>query len=247
MNRCLSSIAITVGLIVGALSCEKTDESKLQTDTRTSAPAAATAEPAPAPSPEPPKPPPPAPVDPALLKPEAAKAKAPAKFKVKFTTTKGDIVVDATRAWAPTGVDRFYNLVKLGFFTDIGFFRVVPDFVVQFGIHGNPKVAAVWREARIKDDRKSKQSNDKGTVTFAKGGPDSRTTQLFINYKDNPRLDQMGFPPIGKVIQGMDVVHAINKEYGEQPDQQRIQTEGNEYLRDIFRRLDYVKSAALVD
>jgi peptidyl-prolyl cis-trans isomerase A (cyclophilin A) len=196
------------------------------------------------------KPPPPAPsaapVDPALLKPDEAKAKAPAKFKVKFVTTKGDFVIEATRSWAPLGVDRFYNLVKLGFFTDIGFFRVVPNFVVQFGIHGNPKVSKVWKNASIKDDKKSKHSNDKGTLTFAKNGPDTRTTQLFINYKDNPRLDEMGFPPIGKVTDGMDVVESINQEYREKPEQAMLEHSGNSYLRDIFTRLDYIKSATLV-
>jgi peptidyl-prolyl cis-trans isomerase A (cyclophilin A) len=242
MNCILSTVVATVALSLCALSCKKTEEPEPETHQA----AASSAEPAPVASPEPPAPPP-KPVDPALLKPEEATAKAPAKFKVKFTTTKGDFVVEARRAWAPTGTDRFYNLVKLGFFTDIGFFRVVPNFVVQFGIHGNPKVAAAWKAAPIKDDPKSKQSNDKGTLTFAKGGPDSRTTQLFVNFKDNPRLDDMGFPPIGKVVEGMDVVEKINQEYGEQPNQQRIQSEGNEYLKDIFRRLDYIKSAKLVE
>ncbi|MBI5537531.1 MAG: peptidylprolyl isomerase [Deltaproteobacteria bacterium] len=187
-----------------------------------------------------------APVNPALLKPEAAKEKAPEKFKVKFTTTKGDFVVEATRAWAPIGADRFYNLVKLGFFTDIGFFRVVPDFVVQFGIHGNPEVAAAWRTAQLQDDPTSKQSNEKGTLTFAKGGPNSRTTQMFINYKNNDRLDKMGFPPFAKVISGTEVIDAINKEYGEQPQQPTVQSEGNAYLKREFPRLDYIKSATIV-
>ncbi len=187
-----------------------------------------------------------APFNPALLKPDAAKATAPAKFKVKFSTTKGDFVVEVTRAWAPHGADRFYNLIKLGFYADIAFFRVVPDFVVQFGIHGNPEVAKAWKSATIKDDKKTKQSNLKGTVTFAKSGPDTRTTQLFVNFKDNAKLDSMGFPPVGKVIDGMQVVEAINKEYAEQPDQAMIQASGNSYLRDIFPRLDYVKSAEVV-
>lgn len=187
-----------------------------------------------------------APVNPALLKPELAKQKAPAKFKVKFTTTKGDFVVEVTRAWAPIGADRLYNLVKLGFYEDVAFFRVVPDFVVQFGIHGNPDVARAWRAANIEDDPKSKQSNTKGTLTYAKGGPNSRTTQLFVNYKDNPRLDGMGFPPFGKVVQGMEVIEGINKEYGEQPQQPTLQEEGNAYLQRDFPRLDYIKSAALL-
>ena len=189
----------------------------------------------------------PAPVDPAKLKPEAATETAPAKFKAKFTTTKGDFVVEVTRAWAPIGADRFYNLVKLGFFNDTGFFRVVPDFVVQFGIHGNPEVAAAWEAAPIQDDQQGTQSNEKGTLTYAMAGPDTRTTQIFINYRDNARLDKMGFPPFGRVIQGMDVVSAINPEYGEDPDQASIQSEGNAYLKNTFPRLDYVKSATIVE
>jgi peptidyl-prolyl cis-trans isomerase A (cyclophilin A) len=188
-----------------------------------------------------------APIDPALLDPSAAKATAPARFKVKFATTKGDFVVEVTRAWAPLGADRFYNLVKLGFFTDIGCFRVVPGFVVQFGIHGNPAVSKAWKEASIKDDKKSKQSNKKGTLTFAKSGPDTRTTQLFINYRDNARLDADGFTPFGIVIQGMEVVEAINKEYEQQPDQEMIFAQGNSYLHDIFRRLDYIKSVTFIE
>jgi peptidyl-prolyl cis-trans isomerase A (cyclophilin A) len=246
MNRHSSCFALVVALGLIAAGCNKQAEEPTR-----QAPAAAMsaptpqpskAEPAPAPAPTPSA----APVDPALLKPEAAKLTAPAKFKVKFTTTKGDFVVEVTRAWAPMGADRFYNLAKLGFFTDVGFFRVVPDFVVQFGIHGNPQVAAAWKAAMLQDDKMGKQSNEKGTLTYAKAGPNTRTTQLFINFKDNPRLDQMGFPPFGKVIQGMNVVEAINKEYGEQPDQGMIQADGNNYLRGSFPRLDYVKSAEVV-
>jgi peptidyl-prolyl cis-trans isomerase A (cyclophilin A) len=244
MNRFFSRTAVTLALTLSALSCEKTEEPKPEAESQP-APAPAPAEPSPKPEPAPAVTPP-APVNPALLKPDAAKAKAPAKFKVKFTTTKGDFLVEVTRAWAPIGADRFYNLVKLGFYDNVRFFRVVPNFVVQFGIHGDPKVAAAWREARVKDDKKSKQSNDRGTVTYAKGGPDSRTTQLFINYKDNPNLDNMGFPPFGKVVQGMDVVDSINSEYQEQPSQQTIQSQGNAYLQRDFPRLDYVKSATLV-
>jgi peptidyl-prolyl cis-trans isomerase A (cyclophilin A) len=246
MNRHLSLFA--VALTFTALSCDKTPEEPARAAPST-VPSAA---PAPTPTPTPVASPASAPVesaapvDPALLKPEAAKATAPAKFKVKFTTTKGDFVVEATRAWAPLGADRFYNLAKLGFFADAGFFRVVPDFVVQFGIHGNPQVAAAWKGASIKDDPKGTQLNEKGTLTFAKGGPDSRTTQLFINFKDNKSLDSMGFPPFGKVVSGMEVVDAINKEYGEMPQQGSIQSDGNAYLKRQFPRLDYVKSATLV-
>ncbi|HQP36518.1 MAG TPA: peptidylprolyl isomerase [Polyangiaceae bacterium] len=187
-----------------------------------------------------------APVPPALLKPADAKEKAPAKYKVKFATTKGDFVVEVSRDWAPLGADRFYNLVKIGFFTDVAFFRVVENFVVQFGLHGSPEVNTVWRQAQIKDDPQTKQSNLKGTLTFAKAGPDTRTTQLFVNFKDNDRLDKMGFPPFGKVVEGMSVIESINKEYGESPNQAQIQSQGNAYLKANFPRLDYVKSATIV-
>lgn len=209
--------------------------------TPSAAPAEATAAPVAAPAPMQSA----APVNPALLKPENAKAVAPAKFKVKVTTTKGDFVIEVTRAWAPLGADRFYNLVKLGFLQDLGFFRVVPGFVVQFGIHGDPQVSAVWRQAKIKDDPSGKQPNEKGTLTFATSGPDTRTTQFFINYGDNRSLDSRGFSPIGKVVQGIDVVDAINKEYGEQPNQGILQAEGNAYLRRVFPKLDYLQSATL--
>jgi peptidyl-prolyl cis-trans isomerase A (cyclophilin A) len=236
--RCLA-----VAICLTALACEDRVEEPAR-----QAVASAPAAPEPPKAKPAPKPPAPsgAPIDPALLKPDAAQAKAPAKFKVKFSTTKGDFVVDVNRAWAPRGVDRFYNLVKLGFFTDIGFFRVVPNFVVQFGIHGNPKVSQVWKGASIQDDKKSKQSNKKGTLTFATSGPNTRTTQMFINYKDNPGLDKRGFPPIGRVTEGMEVVDALNQEYGEKPEQGMLEHSGNSYLRDIFPRLDYIKSATLL-
>jgi peptidyl-prolyl cis-trans isomerase A (cyclophilin A) len=187
-----------------------------------------------------------APINPALLKPSAATEKAPATFNIKFTTTKGEFIVEVTRAWAPLGADRIYNLVKLGFFTDIACFRVVENFVVQFGISGNTEVSAAWREAKIKDDPASKNSNAKGTMTFAKSGPDTRTTQMFINFKDNVALDKIGFPPFGKVIKGMEVVESIYKGYGEQPNQGRIQSEGNSYLKAEFPKLDYIQSAVIL-
>jgi len=185
-------------------------------------------------------------MNPALLKPSAATEKAPATFKIKFTTTKGEFVVEVTRAWAPLGADRIYNLVKLGFFTDIACFRVVENFVVQFGIHGNPDVAAAWKPSTIKDDPASKISNAKGTMTFAKAGTDTRTTQVFISFKDNSALDKMGFPPFGKVVKGMEVVESIYKGYGEQPNQGRIQSEGNSYLKAEFPKLDYIQSATII-
>lgn len=177
-----------------------------------------------------------------LLQPEDLNETAPALCVVTFKTTKGDFDIELHRDWAPQGVDRFYNLVKAGFFSDIAFFRMVRGFVIQFGIHGLPIVSEVWREARISDDPVT-QTNARGTVTFATAGPDTRTTQLFINIADNTRLDGMGFAPIGKIISGMDVVDALNFEYAERPDQMRIQMKGNEYLKASFPNLDYILSA----
>ena len=183
------------------------------------------------------------------LDPAKATAKAPAVFKVKMSTTKGDFVVEVHRDWAPNGADRFYNLVKQGYFTDLAFFRVVKGFMVQFGIHGDPAVSRVWRGATIQDDPTGKQSNTKGMVTFAMAGPNTRTTQIFINYADNSRLDAMGFPPFGKVVDGMKVVDAIEGVYGEGapqgngPSQGKIQMEGNAYLKASFPKLDYLKKA----
>jgi peptidyl-prolyl cis-trans isomerase A (cyclophilin A) len=177
--------------------------------------------------------------------------KAPDSFKVRFDTSKGAFTVEVTRASAPNGADRFYNLVRSGFFKDVQFFRVISGFMCQFGIHGDPAVASAWREARIQDDP-VKASNVRGALTFATAGPNSRTTQLFINFGDNTRLDGMGFSPFGKVTEGMDVVDKINSEYGEGaprgrgPDQGRIQREGNTYLKKDFPNLDYIKSATLL-
>ncbi len=176
---------------------------------------------------------------------------APASYKVKFDTTKGPFVVQVTRDWAPLGADRFYNLVKSGFYDDVRFFRVVSGFMVQFGINGNPSVMAGWRDKPVKDDA-VKQSNKRGFITFAMAGPNTRTSQVFINFVDNTNLDQMGFAPFGRVISGMEVVDKLNAEYGEGaprgrgPDQSRMQREGNAYLSKEFSRLDYIKKATIV-
>jgi peptidyl-prolyl cis-trans isomerase A (cyclophilin A) len=182
---------------------------------------------------------------PDLTTPSKLNEKAPDTFKVKFDTTKGAFTVEVTRSLAPNGADRFYDLVKNGFFKDLGFFRVVPGFMVQFGIHGDPKVAAAWRGANIQDDP-VKGSNTRGTITFATAGPNTRTTQLFINFGNNTFLDGQGFSPFGKVTDGMDVVDKINAEYGERPIQPRVQDEGNAYLKKEFPNLDYIKSATIV-
>jgi peptidyl-prolyl cis-trans isomerase A (cyclophilin A) len=183
--------------------------------------------------------------DPALLRPATLVAKAPATFQVKFTTTKGDFVVQVNRAWAPLGADRFYNLVKHGFFTDAAFFRVISGFMVQFGLNANPAVNKAWANADIHDDPVT-QSNRPGTITFATAGPGTRTTQLFINYGDNGRLDRDGFAPFGQVISGMDVVNQIYSGYGESPDQGQITAKGKAYLDKSFPKLDSIKSATIV-
>jgi peptidyl-prolyl cis-trans isomerase A (cyclophilin A) len=183
--------------------------------------------------------------------PSKLTATAPDTFKAQFNTTKGKIVIEVTRSQSPNGADRFYKLVKSGYFTDTAFFRVVSGFMVQFGIHGDPAIAAKWREANIPDDP-VKGSNERGTITFATAGPGTRTTQLFINFGNNTFLDGQGFSPFGKVVEGMDVVDKINSEYGEGapggngPNQGRIQMEGNAYLKKDFPNLDYIKSASIV-
>jgi len=182
---------------------------------------------------------------PALVDPTQATAKAPASFRVRFETTRGTFVVAVTRAWAPLGADRFYNLVQAGFYDDAGFFRVVPGFVVQFGLNADPRVNAAWDAARIADDP-VKETNRRGRLTFATAGAGTRTTQLFISTGNNVRLDQMGFAPFGEVVSGMGVVDAIYAGYGELPDQGRITNEGNAYLRSQFPRLDFTKQARVV-
>jgi len=183
-----------------------------------------------------------------LMHPEQLKDKAPETFKAKFETTKGDFIVDVTRSWSPNGADRFYNLVKYGFFDGVKFFRVVPGFVVQFGIHGDPDLATKWLQSNIPDD-KVVQSNKRGFLTYAKSGaPNSRSTQLFINLADNDRLDSMGFSAFGKVSKGMDVVDKLYGGYGEQLTQLQgeIAQEGNKFLEENFPKLDAIKKATIV-
>jgi peptidyl-prolyl cis-trans isomerase A (cyclophilin A) len=183
--------------------------------------------------------------DPALLTPAALSAKAPARYDVTFETTAGTFVVAVTRAWAPRGADRFYNLVKHGFFTDAAFFRVVPGFVVQFGLSAKPAVNKAWSNANIGDDAVT-QSNRAGYLSFASAGPNTRTTQLFINLGDNARLDRMGFSPFAKVVSGMNVVRKIYSGYGESPDQTAIVAQGKGYLDKNFPSLDRILSAKIV-
>jgi len=197
-------------------------------------------------------------LNPLLLQPRSPEmmAKAPGGFKVRFQTSKGDFVVEVHRDWLPMGVDRFYNLVKAGYYDDTRFFRVIPGFMAQFGINGNPKVNQVWREAAIADEP-VKKSNTRGRVSFAKRGlPNTRTTQLFINYANNSRLDPIGFGAFGEVVDGMNVVDALYGGYGEckaqdrpeafGPEQTRIQDEGNAYLVAGFPKLDYIVKATII-
>ncbi|NLV41353.1 MAG: peptidylprolyl isomerase [Candidatus Hydrogenedentes bacterium] len=170
--------------------------------------------------------------------------KAPEKFSVEFECTNGTFVVECVTEWAPLGAERFYTLVKEGFFNDAGFFRVVPGFVVQFGLAADPSATAKWKERKLRDDPVT-QSNKKGYITFAMAGPNTRTSQVFINYRDNTNLDGMGFAPFGKVVSGMEVVEAINAEAGERPNQGMITFEGNAYLKKNFPKMDFIKKATI--
>jgi peptidyl-prolyl cis-trans isomerase A (cyclophilin A) len=189
--------------------------------------------------------------DVALLQPAALVAKAPDIYEVKFVTTKGDFTVKVTRAWAPNGADRFHNLVKHGYYNGAAFFRVLDGFMAQFGIHANPRVSQVWQTARIMDDP-VKKSNTRGFITFATAGPNTRTTQVFINYGNNANLDPMGFAPFGEVRMGMEVVDKLYSGYGEGapngrgPRQDLIQSQGSAYLEKEFPKLDTIKSATLL-
>jgi peptidyl-prolyl cis-trans isomerase A (cyclophilin A) len=176
---------------------------------------------------------------------------APAEYRVKFSTSKGDFIVKVTRDAAPKGADRFYTMVKSGFLDECRFFRVVSDFMVQFGVNGDPRVSAVWENSEITDDP-VKLSNVRGALTFAMKGPDSRTTQLFINLKNNKRLDDK-FAPFGTVTEGMEVVDGLHAGYGDAPpngsgpNQNLIKAKGNDYLNQDFKKLDFIKTARVID
>ena len=186
----------------------------------------------------------------ALLKPDALKDVAPATYQVKFETTRGDFTVTVTRAWAPLAADRFYNLVKHHYFDNARFFRVVPNFVVQFGLSAYPPVTAAWEKATIKDEPVT-QKNKRGTLTFAKTQmPNSRTTQIFINLKDNSSsLDGQGFAPFGVVDgNGMNVVEMFYDQYGDSAgmDQSNIARQGERYLAEKWPKLGMIKRATIV-
>jgi peptidyl-prolyl cis-trans isomerase A (cyclophilin A) len=186
-----------------------------------------------------------------LSDPASLTETAPPVYKAKIDTSKGAFVVEVHRDWAPNGADRFYNLVKNGFYNNARFFRVIEGFMVQFGINGDPKISAVWQDANIPDDP-VKQSNERGMITFATAGPNTRTTQVFINFGDNASLDGQGFAPFGKVVSGMDVVDSLFSGYGEGapsgrgPNQGIVQSLGNPYLEKAFPKLDFIKTATIV-
>jgi peptidyl-prolyl cis-trans isomerase A (cyclophilin A) len=181
-----------------------------------------------------------------LLNPASLTRRAPDNFKVKFVTTAGDFTVEVHRDWSPLGADRFYNLVRNKFFTGETFFRVVPNFIVQFGLNGDPKVNHAWEKATIKDDP-VKQHNTRGTLVFATAGPGTRTTQLFINLRDNTSsLDPQGFSPFGAVVEGMENVDKIFPGYGERPDQGGITDQGDTYLKKSFPNLTRITSATVI-
>lgn len=176
---------------------------------------------------------------------------APDVFKINLDTSKGPVVIEIHRDWAPIGADHLYSLVKLGFYDGDYFFRYVRNFIVQFGINGDPKTNNAWRNVNLPDDP-VKQSNVKGTLTYATAGPRTRSTQLFINLKNNQALDKDGFAPLGKVVGGMDVVESLYSSYGDMPgmggqgpDSAKIEAQGNEYLTSHFPRLDFIKKATI--
>ena len=170
---------------------------------------------------------------------------APDSFRVAFTTNRGSFVVEATRAWAPNGADRFYALARSGFFDDNRFFRVLPGYIAQFGINDRKKVNERWDDQPLPDDPR-KETNARGTIVFTTSGANSRAHQLFINLKDNPKLDAQGFVPFGRVISGMEVVDSLYDDYGDAPQQQLISTLGNNYLLRMFPKLDYITTARVV-
>jgi peptidyl-prolyl cis-trans isomerase A (cyclophilin A) len=190
-------------------------------------------------------------VQPSLDQPASLHLTAPAIYDARFSTTRGDFVVEVHRDWAPLGADRFYNLVKFGYYNGASFFRVVRGFVIQFGLNSNPQLSQIWSGAAIQDDP-VRESNAAGTLAFAAAGPNTRTTQVFINLANNANLDSMGFAPFGKITDGLRVVKSIYSGYGDGPpggtgpDQNRIMTEGSAYLEKYFPKLDSIKTAVIM-
>jgi peptidyl-prolyl cis-trans isomerase A (cyclophilin A) len=187
---------------------------------------------------------------PSLKDPATLKEEAPPKYRVRFDTNKGVFVVEVTRDWAPHGADRFYNLVKHGYYNDNRFFRVIPEALAQFGVTGDPELNTIWYDVTIPDDAR-KQTNERGYLSFAAAGPNTRTTQVFVNLNDNKVLDQAGFTPFGRVVSGLNVVDRLYSSYGDGPpkgkgpDQFKTLAEGNAYLTKEFPKLDFIRTAAL--
>ena len=177
--------------------------------------------------------------------PEVVAGPAPDSFRVALSTSKGDVVVAVYKAWSPHGADRFYQLVSAGFFDDQRFFRVIPQYIAQFGASADPKENDRWDDAKIPDDPRT-QSNTRGTLSFAAEAPNTRSHQLFFNLKDNPKLDPQNFIPIGRVVDGMAVLDALYDDYGDTPKYRLVATLGNEYLHRMFPRMDYIKTARVV-
>ena len=189
--------------------------------------------------------------NPALLTPEALNETAPDVFQARFVTSRGTFVIEVHREWSPNGADRFYNLVSSGFYDNVRFPRAIAGALAQFGIHGDPEVAAAWRERNIEDDPPV-QSNERGFVSYATSGPDTRSTQVFVNIANNTQLDELGFAPFGRVVDGMGVVDGLHSGYGEGapngrgPDHELIEYRGNSYLRSRFPNLDFIREATIV-
>jgi peptidyl-prolyl cis-trans isomerase A (cyclophilin A) len=177
--------------------------------------------------------------------PEVVSGPAPDSFRVAFATSKGDVVVTVYKAWSPHGAERFYQLVSQGFFDDQRFFRVIPQYIAQFGASADPKQNDRWDDAKIPDDPRT-HSNSRGTLSFAAEAPNTRSHQLFFNLKDNPKLDPQNFVPIGRVVEGMAVLDALYDDYGDTPKYRLVATLGNEYLHRMFPRMDFIKTARVV-
>ena len=177
--------------------------------------------------------------------PEVVAGPAPDSFRVALSTSKGDVVVEVYKAWSPHGAERFYQLVSSAFFDEQRFFRVIPQYIAQFGASADPKQNDRWDDAKIPDDPRA-QSNSRGTLSFAAEAPNTRSHQLFFNLKDNPKLDPQNFVPIGRVVEGMAVLDALYDDYGDTPKYRLVATLGNEYLHRMFPRMDYIRTARIV-
>ena len=183
-----------------------------------------------------------------LTKPEKILKKSPVRFKAEFKTSNGNFHVEVVRAWAPKAADRFYTLVSHGFFNNLFFFRIIPNRLVQFGIHNQPEISSQWQKATFENEESVQLKNQRGTIAFAfNEQPASRSTQIFINISDNSDLDVTGFVPFARVVSGMNVLDSVYSGYGEIPDQKRIFLEGKQYLENHFPLLDYIDTSHLLE